>query len=177
MFLEKNYKNITKCEHRIWLVKRKYGQKVAQQLRPNPYNDRKSKSKRKQILLLLLLFFLLSIYSLSWNMFTKDELDILSLCSSSIYCRYASIRYEINPSFAQQTYRAEGISSCVSNISKIPWGIYLDAWYSVKSITLPMPSGIHTHFVCCSAARPITTSFIVLFIVLFIVFFIVSFFC
>ena len=26
-------------------------------------------------------------------------------CSNSIYCRYAPIRYEINPSFAQQTYR------------------------------------------------------------------------
>ena len=26
-------------------------------------------------------------------------------CSSSIYCRYAPIRYEINPSFAKQTYR------------------------------------------------------------------------
>ena len=38
-------------------------------------------------------------------MFTKDEFDMLSLCSSSIYCRYVSIRYEINPSFAKQTYR------------------------------------------------------------------------
>ena len=38
-------------------------------------------------------------------MFTKDELDMFSLCSNSIYCRYAPIRYEINPSFAQQTYR------------------------------------------------------------------------
>ena len=33
-------------------------------------------------------------------MFTKDEFDMFSLCSNSIYCRYASIRYEINPSFA-----------------------------------------------------------------------------
>ena len=38
-------------------------------------------------------------------MFTKDEFDMFSLCSNSIYCRYASIRYEINPSFAKQTYR------------------------------------------------------------------------
>ena len=38
-------------------------------------------------------------------MFTKDEFDILSLRSSSIYCRYVPIRYEINPSFAEQTYR------------------------------------------------------------------------
>ena len=30
-------------------------------------------------------------------MFTKDELDMLSLRASSIYCRSASIRYEINP--------------------------------------------------------------------------------
>ena len=30
---------------------------------------------------------------------------MFSLCSNSIYCRYAPIRYEINPSFAQQTYR------------------------------------------------------------------------
>ena len=60
-------------------------------------------------------------------MFTKDEFDMFSLCSNSIYCRFAPIRYEINPSFAQQTYRAAGISSCVSNISKIPQGIYLDA--------------------------------------------------
>ena len=60
-------------------------------------------------------------------MFTKDEFDMFSLCSNSIYCHCASIRYEINPSFAKQTYRAVGISSCVSNISKIPLGIYLDA--------------------------------------------------
>ena len=59
-------------------------------------------------------------------MFTKDELDMFSLCSNSIYCRYAPIRYEINPSFAKQTYRAEGISSCVSNISTIPLGIDID---------------------------------------------------
>ena len=38
-------------------------------------------------------------------MFTKDEFDMLSLRSSSIYCRYAPIRYVINPSFAKQTYR------------------------------------------------------------------------
>ena len=37
------------------------------------------------------------IYSLSWNMFTKDEFDMFSLCSNSIYCRHAPIRYEINP--------------------------------------------------------------------------------
>ena len=30
---------------------------------------------------------------------------MFSLCSNSIYCRYAPIRYEINPLFAQQTYR------------------------------------------------------------------------
>ena len=34
----------------------------------------------KSITLFLLLFFFLSIYSLSWNMFTKDELDMFSLC-------------------------------------------------------------------------------------------------
>ena len=30
---------------------------------------------------------------------------MFSLYSNSIYCRFAPIRYEINPSFAQQTYR------------------------------------------------------------------------
>ena len=59
--------------------------------------NKQSKSKRRKILLFLLLLFILSIYSLSWNMFTKDEFDMLSLCSSSIYCRSAPIRYEINP--------------------------------------------------------------------------------
>ena len=35
-----------------------------------------------------------------------------------------------------KAYRAAGISSCVSNISKIPWGIYLDAWHANKNVTL-----------------------------------------
>ena len=48
--------------------------------------------------LFLLLFFFLSICELR-------PLDMFSLCSNSIYCRYAPIRYEINPSFAQQAYR------------------------------------------------------------------------
>ena len=62
---------------------------------------------------------------------------MLSLRSSSIYCRCASIRYEINPSFAKQTYRAVGISSCVSNISKIPSGIYLDACSPLRITRTP----------------------------------------
>ncbi len=32
-------------------------------------------------------------------------LDMLSVRSSSIYCRLATIRYKIDPSFAKQTYR------------------------------------------------------------------------
>ena len=63
-----------------------------------PTQAENSKSKRKQILLFLLLFFLLSICGLR-------PLDMLSLRSSSVYCRYAPIRYEINPSFAKQAYR------------------------------------------------------------------------
>ena len=102
----------------------------------NPYTSRKSKSKRRKSFYSCSCFFFLSIYSLSWNMFTKDEFDMFSLCSNSIYCRYAPIRYEINPSSFwhisplarnAKAYRAVGISSCVSNISKIPQGIYLDA--------------------------------------------------
>ena len=62
--------------------------------RPN----NKRKSKRRKILLFLLLFFLLSICGLR-------PLDMLSLRSSSIYCRCAPIRYEINPSFAKYTYQ------------------------------------------------------------------------
>ena len=46
-------------------------------------------------------------------MFTKDEFDMLSLRSSSIYCRSAPIRYEINPSFATQTYRVRQQISCL----------------------------------------------------------------
>ena len=34
--------------------------------------------------------------------------------------------------FAKQTYRAEGISSCVSNISTIPLGIDIDFFVSVN---------------------------------------------
>ena len=68
-------------------------------------HKRREQEYKDLLLVLLLSFFLLSIYSLSCNIFTKDEFDMLSLRSSSIYCRYASIRYEINPSFAKQTYR------------------------------------------------------------------------
>ena len=50
----------------------------------------------------------------------------ICLAANSICFRSAQTRYEINPSFAKQTYRATAISSCVSNISKIPQGIYLD---------------------------------------------------
>ena len=77
-------------------------------------------------------------YSCSWFFMSicgLCPLDIFSLCSNSIYCRFASIRYEINPSFAKQTYRAAVISSCVSNISKIPQGIYLDALCPQADIT------------------------------------------
>ena len=49
----------------------------------------------------------------------------ICLAANSICFRSAQTRYEINPLFAKQTYRAVGISSCVSNISKIPQGIYL----------------------------------------------------
>ena len=77
--------------------------------------------------------------------FAMLKLDILP------FALRTSIRYEINPSrfwhispvaSNAKAYRAVGISSClwhivaISNISKIPQGIYLDAWYSFKSITL-----------------------------------------
>jgi hypothetical protein len=50
----------------------------------------------------------------------------ICLAANSICFHFVQARYEINPSFAKQTYRATAISSCVSNISKIPQGIYLD---------------------------------------------------
>ena len=114
-------------------------------MRQHQFIKNKQSKNRRKFILLLLLFFLFcryihfrEIYSLSWNMFTKDELDMLSLRSSSIYCRSAPIRYEINPfrfwhisplARNAKAYRVrQHISSCVSNISKIPQGIYLDAW-------------------------------------------------
>ena len=50
----------------------------------------------------------------------------ICLAANSICFHFVQARYKINPSFAKQTYRATAISSCVSNISKIPQGIYLD---------------------------------------------------
>ena len=58
-----------------------------------PYTSRKSKSKRIK-----------SFYSCSCFFFCRyvglRPLDMFSLRSNSIYCRFASIRYEKNPSFA-----------------------------------------------------------------------------
>ena len=50
--LSGEFENTAKCEHRIWRVKRKYG------LSPNPYNGRKSKSKRKNPSILALFVFI-----------------------------------------------------------------------------------------------------------------------
>ena len=56
----------------------------------------------------------------------------ICLAANSICFRSAQTRYEINPLFAKQTYRAVGISSCISNISKIPQGIYLDVLQEIN---------------------------------------------
>ena len=104
MFLAENLKSAIKCEHRICLVKCIYG------LSPNPFTNRKSKNRR-----------IFSSYSCSCFSFCRYihfreicSRKMNSICfryaanpqsSSSIYCRSAPIRYEINPSFAQQTYR------------------------------------------------------------------------
>ena len=95
---------------------------------------KKSKSKRKNPFTLALVFSFVDIFTFV-KYVHESELDMFSLCSNSIYCCFASIRYEINPycfwhispmARNAKAYRAVGISSCVSNISKIPRGIYLD---------------------------------------------------
>ena len=69
----------------------------------------------------------------------SKNIRIFSLYSCSLFSfedmSTLLTRYEINPSFAQQTYRVSGISSCVSNVSKIPLGIYLDARYPLGDNT------------------------------------------
>ncbi len=62
---------------------------------------------------------------------------MFSLCSNSIYCRYAPIRYEINPSFAQQTYRVrQHISNATGVYRKSREGFISMRDLSVKDITL-----------------------------------------
>ena len=79
----------------------------------NPYTSRKSKSKRRKILLFLLLFFFCRyvnfVDSICFHYAANPKSSFFASGnpsrSSSIYCRSAPIRYEINPSFAKQTYR------------------------------------------------------------------------
>ena len=94
----------------------------------NPYTNRKSKSKRRKSFYSCSCFFLWSICQLCPRtpklILRFEDPYVDSICSryaanpqssffasgnpsrsNSIYCRCAPIRYEINPSFAQQTYR------------------------------------------------------------------------
>ena len=64
----------------------------------------------------------------------------ICLAANSICFHFVQARYEINPSFAKQTYRATAISSCVSNISKIPQGIYLDVLQEITKNAQHTPS-------------------------------------
>ena len=120
-----------KCEHRIWPVKRKYGLSP----NPNTWTPKAHcirfgeplyKQKRARIKGYNKAFYSCSVFSFCRYIHFREicSRKMNSICfhyaanpqssffasgnpsrSSSIYCRFAPIRYEINPSFAKQTYR------------------------------------------------------------------------
>ena len=124
-------------------------------LSPSPYTNRKSKSKRRKSFYSCSCFFFCRYVGFAHSICSRSAANPKSAFfasgnpsrSNSIYCRFAPIRYEINPSFAKQTYLAEGISSCVSNISKIPRGIYLAACSPLRITRILKP--------CASGRNPL----------------------
>ena len=66
--------------------------------------------------------------------------DMSLLRSSSIYCRFAPIRYEINPSFAKQTYR---VRQHISNAA----GVYRKSRKGFISIRVIL-NGEHALLLC-----------------------------